>query len=100
MYVVVVNILVEPEHTEAFIGATQQNHLHTRQEPGNLRFDLVQRTDDPNRFVLYEVYRVAEDFVVHQQTPHYLVWKEAVAPWMAEPRSAQKCTSLFPEPWQ
>ena len=100
MYVVVVNVNVKPEAVAAFIAATQDNHRGTRAEPDNLRFDVLRRADDPNRFVLYEVYRSEAAFTAHQQTAHYLSWKEAVAPMMAEPRTAQKCASLFPEPWQ
>ncbi|HEY3666586.1 MAG TPA: antibiotic biosynthesis monooxygenase [Polyangiaceae bacterium] len=100
MYVVVVNVSVKPEAVAAFIAATRDNALGTRTEQGNLRFDVSQRNDDPNRFVLYEVYTTEAGFAAHQQTAHYLKWKEAVAPMMADPRSAQKCASLFPEPWQ
>jgi autoinducer 2-degrading protein len=100
MYVVVVNVHVKPENVAAFVAATRENHLATRTEPASLRFDLVHRIDDPNRFVLYEVYRDESGFTTHQQTAHYLKWKEIVAPMMAEPRSPQKCTSVFPEPWQ
>ena len=100
MYVVVVNVSVKPEAAEAFIAATRDNHQGTRREPDNVRFDVLRRADDPHRFVLYEVYRSEAGFVAHQQTAHYLTWKEAVAPMMADPRAAQKCTSLFPEPWQ
>lgn len=100
MYAVVVNVHVKPENVAAFVAATRENHLATRTEPSNLRFDLVHRVDDPNRFVLYEVYRDENGFTTHQQTAHYLKWKEIVAPMMAEPRSPQKCTSVFPEPWQ
>ncbi|MET0790433.1 MAG: antibiotic biosynthesis monooxygenase [Polyangiaceae bacterium] len=100
MYVVVVNVSVKPEAVEAFIAATRDNHLGTRGEPDNLRFDVLRRSDDSNRFVLYEAYQSEAGFAAHQQTPHYLRWKEAVAPMMADPRAAQKCTSLFPEPWQ
>ena len=99
MYVVVVNVHVKPEAVDAFIAASADNHLNTRKEPANLRFDVLQRTDDPNRFVLYEVYQDESGFGAHQQTAHYLTWKETVAPMMAEPRSAQKCSSVFPEPW-
>lgn len=99
MHVVVVNVTVKPEAVDAFIAATHENHLGTRREPANVRFDVLRRNDDPNRFVLYEVYRDESGFTAHQQTPHYAKWKEAVAPMMAEPRSAQKCTSLYPEPW-
>ena len=100
MYVVVVNVSVKAESVAGFIAATRENHLGTRLEPGNLRFDLSQRDDDPNRFVLYEVYLTEAGFSDHQQTAHYLKWKAAVAPMMAEPRSPQKCASVFPEPWQ
>ena len=100
MYVVVVNIHVKPEAVAEFITATADNHLNTRNEPANLRFDVLRRTDDPNRFVLYEAYQTDADFTAHQQTEHYARWRDAVAPMMAEPRAAQKCTSLFPEPWQ
>ena len=99
MYVVVVNVSVKPEGVAQFIEATRENHVGTRQEPDNVRFDLLQRGDDPNRFVIYEAYVQESGFAAHQRTAHYLKWKEAVAPLMAEPRSAQKCTSLFPEPW-
>ena len=100
MHVVVVNVHVKPEAIEAFIAATADNHLHTRKEPENVRFDVLRRNDDANRFVLYEVYTSEAGFTAHQQTTHYVRWKEAVAPMMAEPRSPQKCTALYPEPWQ
>ncbi|HEY4106987.1 MAG TPA: antibiotic biosynthesis monooxygenase [Polyangiaceae bacterium] len=100
MYAVVVNVHVNPEHVDAFIAATRDNSLGTHTEPGNVRFDILLRNDDPNRFVFYEVYRDESGFLAHQQTAHYLHWKETVAPMMAEPRSPQKCTSVFPDPWQ
>jgi len=100
MYVVVVNIQVKPESIDEFIALTADNHVNTRKEPQNLRFDVLRRNDEPNRFVFYEAYTSEAGFSAHQQTAHYARWKEAVAPMMAEPRSPQKCTSLFPEPWQ
>ena len=38
-------------------------------------------------------------FRAHQQTAHYLAWKEAVAPLMAEPRQAERMHGVLPEPW-
>lgn len=101
MYVVCVTVWVKPEYVDQFIAATQDNHIHTRQEPGNVRFDVLQAEDDPSRFFLYEVYRTKEDFTRHQQTPHYLRWRETVAEWMAQPRQGVRHRSLFPpdEAW-
>lgn len=95
MYFVVVTIFVKPEFVEQFITATYDNASNTRKEPGNLRFDVLRAEDDPNRFMLYEVYKQKDDFAKHQQTDHYARWKNAVTDWMAQPRSAVKCHALF-----
>ena len=95
MYVVAVTIFVKPQHTKTFIEATLDNARNTRKEPGNIRFDVSQAEDDPNRFLLYEVYREKEDFAKHQQTEHYARWKSAVTDWMAQPRVGVKHKPIF-----
>jgi autoinducer 2-degrading protein len=96
MYVVCVTVRVHPGFEDQFIAATRLNHLGTRTEQGNVRFDVLQKEDDPAQFFLYEVYRTKDDFARHQQTVHYLTWKEAVAPWMAQPRQGLRHRSLLP----
>lgn len=100
MFVVCVKVEVIAEHVEAFIAATRENALATRQEPKNARFDVLQALDDASRFTLYEVYQDESGFKEHQQTPHYLAWRAAVAPMMKSPRLGEKHRSLLPEPWQ
>lgn len=79
-----------------FITATRLNHEASVQEPGNLRFDVLQLAGDPVRFVLYEAWRDAAAMAAHKETPHYLTWRETVADWMAEPRHGVACHGLFP----
>ena len=95
MYFVCVSIHVHPEAVAPFIEATLDNARHTRREPGNLRFDVLRREDDPTRFFLYEVYRAKEDFQRHQQTEHYARWRDAVTDWMAEPRVGLRHLPVF-----
>ena len=97
MVLACVHVSVKPDHVDDFIEATKRNHLASIQEPGNLRFDVSQRPDDPTRFLLYEAYESEAAAAAHKTTDHYLQWREAVAPWMAEPRSADKYEILFPE---
>ena len=66
------------------------------QEPGNRRFDVLQSSEDPGQFVLYEAYASADDAQAHKQTAHYQAWRDAVADWMAEPRRGVSCNGLFP----
>jgi len=95
MYVVSVTVHVKPEYVESFIEASLDNARHTRQEPGNVRFDVLQAEDDPARFLLYEAYHSKDDFAKHQQTSHYLQWRERVADAMAQPRQGVKHHILF-----
>lgn len=95
MYVVSVTVHVEPDRVESFIDATLDNARNSREEPGNVRFDVAQAEDEPSRFLLYEVYRTKDDFAAHQQTEHYLRWKQTVADWMAQPRQGVKHNSIF-----
>jgi autoinducer 2-degrading protein len=97
MYVVSVTVFVKDEHVEEFIGATLDNARNTREETGNVRFDVLRCVDVGNRFLLYEAYTDEAGFRQHQQTAHYLRWRETVADWMAQPRLGVKHRSLFPE---
>ena len=95
MYIVSVTVFVKPDFVQQFKEAVLDNASNTRREPGNLRFDVSQCVDDPNRFLLYEVYGTPDDFLRHQQTEHYLRWKQTVAGAMAQPRQGLKHHSLF-----
>lgn len=97
MLVVHVHVCVKPESVEAFRVATLENATNSIQEPGIARFDVVQQTDDPTRFVLVEVYRDAGAPSRHKETAHYQLWRDTVASMMASPRSAVKYDNCFPE---
>ena len=96
MLIVHVFIHVKLECVEAFKAASLENARNSILEPGIARFDVIQQTDDPTRFVLVEVYRTTEATVQHKETAHYARWRDAVAEMMAEPRSSVKYTNLFP----
>jgi len=96
MLIVHVHVHVKPEMVGAFKAATFLNAQSSVQEPGVVRFDVVQQQDDPTRFVLVEVYRNAAAAVAHKETKHYPVWRDAVAPMMAEPRTSVKFDNFFP----
>jgi len=106
MHVVAVTIKVKPGEANAarFEEAILRNHEKTRQEPGNIRFDVLKAPvpedpEMPTEYMLYEVYHSKADFTAHQQTEHYLAFKEAAADLMAEPRIGKHFRSLAPDPW-
>lgn len=97
MHVTLVHIKVKPEHVNDFVAATRINHEASVNEPGNRRFDVLQSTEHPCRFVLYEAYTSESDAIAHKSTPHYLNWRDTVAPWMAQPRRGELFSGIFPE---
>ena len=82
---------------EAFKEATLANAQQSVTEPGIARFDVIQQLDEPERFVLVEVYRTPEDPAKHKETAHYQTWRDTVAGMMAEPRSSVKYDNVWPD---
>ena len=97
MLVVHVHVHVKPEYVEAFKAATLENARLSVQEPGIAGFDVVQHQDDLEKFVLVEAYRTPEAPAAHKETEHYKIWRDTVAPMMAEPRTSVKYVNLFPD---
>jgi (4S)-4-hydroxy-5-phosphonooxypentane-2,3-dione isomerase len=82
--------------TSSFYRNTLQNAKESVLESGISRFDVLNRIDNNNEFLLVEVYNSATGPADHKLTAHYNSWRENVANLMAEPRSAAKYTTLFP----
>jgi quinol monooxygenase YgiN len=97
MFIVHVHVQVKPEFVERFRQATIENARNSIREPGIARFDVIQQSDDPSRFVLVEVYRSPQDADRHRETAHYQAWRDAVADMMAEPRESLKYANVLPD---
>jgi Uncharacterized conserved protein len=97
MLIVHVHVHVKPECIAAFREATLANARESVKEAGVCRFDVVQQVDDPERFVLVEVYRDNDAPALHKETAHYKKWRDEVEHMMAEPRRSVKYANLFPD---
>jgi quinol monooxygenase YgiN len=101
MLIIHVQVRVRVESIEAFRRATVENARQSVKEGGIARFDVLQDPSEPSQFLLVEVYRDSEAPARHKETPHYKTWRDTVADMMAEPRSSQKYSNVFPsdESW-
>ncbi|MBU0677815.1 MAG: antibiotic biosynthesis monooxygenase [Verrucomicrobia bacterium] len=97
MHVTLVHVSVKPGCVDAFIEATRLNHEASIMEPGNQRFDVLQKPDDAAAFLIYEAYASENNAKAHKKTDHYLLWRETVADMMAKPREGEPFTGLYPE---
>jgi autoinducer 2-degrading protein len=96
MIVRVITIHVHPDRVEEFKEATVKNRAGSIQEPGILRFDVLQNQDNREEFLLYEVYGSQEATAAHKETAHYKEWKARVEPMMAGPRSGPAFSPIEP----
>ncbi len=97
MLIVQVFVHVLPDAVDAFLAATLDNARHSVQEPGVVRFDVIQQDDDATRFSLIEIYRTPDAPAAHKTTAHYARWRDAVEPMLAEPRRSTKYHAHFPD---
>lgn len=97
MLVLHVTVQVKPEHRSEFLEIARYDAERSeRDEPGCLRFDVVEDRDDPNRFYFYEVYRDEAALEAHRQTPHFKLYFEKSQPWLAAPPERRFGRNLFP----
>jgi autoinducer 2-degrading protein len=86
MLVKSVTIYVKTEHINEFIQATIENQIHSLKEDGISQFEVLQCTNDPSRFLLYEVYQSEDAINAHLQTAHFKKWIDTVTQWFVGPR--------------
>ncbi len=66
MLIQLVTIHIKDGHDAEFLEAFRINYEGTRQEPGNIRFDVLRDQANPNTFVIYEVFASAEAVEAHR----------------------------------
>lgn len=73
-----VKVRVKPDARERFLKAIEVDALGSeRDEPGCLRFNVLQDGQDQNVYYFFEVYRDEAALEAHRAAPHYAVWRAA-----------------------
>lgn len=91
-----VKVRVKPNERERFLKAIEVDALGSeRDEPGCMRFNVLQDAQDQNVYYFYEVYRDEAALEAHRAAPHYAVWRAAVETLDGAPE-ATRCQTVFP----
>ena len=97
MVILHVTIQVKPEHVAVFLEVVRHDAEHSeKDEPGCLRFDVIQDRDDVNCFYFYEVYKDEAALAAHRETPHFKYYSEKTQPWLAAPPQRRFGKNLLP----
>ena len=85
MYIIIERVQIKEGFKEQFIeGLTENARSAVRDEPGCLRFDLVQDGNDDRKIWIYEVYVDEAAFHAHTRTPHFLKFQDVGEGWKEE----------------
>ena len=93
-FVEFIHVHVIPGGMKAFLDASRVNAAHSLKEKGVTRFDLLQRIDDPTRFIMVVGFESAGAVTAHRATAHVAAWHKAVDDLMADPRYAARFVQL------
>ena len=89
MYVIIAPIQIKDGYKDRFIEEMIGDASGSvNDEPGCLRFDVIQDAEDSNRIWLYEVYVDEAAFHAHTQAPHFIKWRDATADWRESVRES------------
>ncbi len=98
MFTVLVSLRVKSDQVNAFTEITTKDAQASLQDPGVLRFDMLQQSDDLKHFILHEVYQSRDDGLLHLETAHFKQWQTAIRDMLFEPPQATTYLQVYPEP--
>ena len=97
MVIMIIECNVKPEKRDEFLKVIEHDAVHSEHdEPGCLRFDVLNDLEDPNKFFFYEVYKDEAAFQAHTKTPHLAAWRAAAAEVCEGPSTRITTKSVFP----
>jgi quinol monooxygenase YgiN len=77
---VVTHVDVIPPRKDDGVAAVRQLAEDSRQQEGNLRFEVVQQTNRPNHFTVVEIWKDARAMEVHSMAPATRRFRDKLAP--------------------
>jgi autoinducer 2-degrading protein len=91
-----VKVRIKPDQRKKFLDAIEVDALGSeRDEPGCLRFNVLQDEKDPNVYYFFELYKDQAALEAHRTMPHYATWR-AAAHTLDGPTEPTRCQTVFP----
>ena len=88
------SIVPKAEHVAEVEAELRRMVQSSRQESGNLRYDLYRIAEGPTSFHLFETYDGPEAMDAHRGSEHYQAYRAKVATWLVSPPDVKILTAL------
>jgi autoinducer 2-degrading protein len=89
-----IHVHVIPGTESAFIKASLVKASKSLEEEGVTGFVLLQRRDDPTRFVISQSFATKGAETAHWATEHYNAWRKATDDFITDARYTEKFLQL------
>jgi quinol monooxygenase YgiN len=97
MFAIFATIKLKPEQRDQFLATIRETALRSvNDEPGCLRFDVLQDLGDDHRYILYEVYTSEGAFQEHLATPHAKRAMERSRDWSEKGFEVTRAAGVYP----
>jgi autoinducer 2-degrading protein len=92
-----ITVKIKPELRERFLEVIEDDATSSvRDEPGCLRFEVLQDASDPDTYHFFEVYQDEAAWRAHRNTPHFARWNEASQEVLQQPAERLVTSPVFP----
>jgi autoinducer 2-degrading protein len=96
MLILMVEVEIKPDKREQFLASITENARSCeRDEEGCLRFDILQDSENANKYFYYEVYRNDADVKAHFESPHFHKYRDAAKEFI-EKQTPHRLNSIYP----
>jgi quinol monooxygenase YgiN len=82
---VVSHVDVFPPHAAECVKLLEQFETESRQDPGAVRFEVLQESEHPNHFTIVEVWQTRQAFEAHNASEHTKLFRNKLFPWLGSP---------------
>ena len=85
MMIIHANLQVKPDQEQAFLEEAKVLIQASREEAGNIRYDLMKSTEQAGHFTMVEVWKDAEAIAAHNKSEHFTAFGQKASAFMAAP---------------
>lgn len=88
------SIVPKAEHVAEMEAELRRMVQASRQEPGNLRYDLYRIAEGPTSFHLFETYLDPAAMDAHRGSEHYQAYRAKAANWLVSAPEVRVLTAI------
>ncbi len=96
MIAILATLKVKLAERARFLKYLEADGVGSLEEPGCLRFDILEDASDPSCFCIYEVYRDEAAYATHQEAPYFKEFFSAAGDTLDGAPEIRTTKVLFP----